>query len=206
MKQYIFYSQNTPMNCYIWNNVEKPVGVVQIIRDNYEKLSQYDKLAQFLNKNGYIVFGKYQDIKDANLNLNQEIEIFNFLKHKFYLPIFLIANNNSICTAKNIIQNVPNCSGTCIIQSQMRLKNKIASLFQNRFNVGAEICTKTPVLIIDKTKKINSINTELIHNIKERYKHCFLKPLQIVLYSSAASDSEYNYLQNDVLKFFNNKK
>lgn len=43
--------------CSLWDNVKKPIGVVQIIHGMDEHVRRYDRFAKFLNKNGYIVFG-----------------------------------------------------------------------------------------------------------------------------------------------------
>ena len=206
MKQYIFYSQNKPLNCYMWNDVQRPIGVIQIIRDEYEKISQYDKLAQFLNANGYIVFGKYQDNKNNNLDKFEEIEIFKFLNQKFYLPVFLLTNHTKAQTAKNIINAFPKCGGACVIQNRNSMKEKIIGLFRNKFHNEMEICKKSPILIIDKTEKLPLINNELIYNLEVDYKHNRLHNLDIVLYQTNATNDDHEHIKNDVLKFFNRAK
>lgn len=205
MKQYIFYLEDKPLYCYIWNTHERPIGVVQIIRDNSENLFQYNKLAEFLDKNGYIVFGKYQDNKNTKSNIFEEIEIFNFLRLKFYLPMFLLANNSDK-TTQTIIKSIPNCSGTCIIKNKIKLKDKIQNLFGNKLRAEMEICEKSPILIIDKIKKLDSINDNLSNNIKADFQHSFLQNLNIKLYNKNATDDEYNYAKNDILRFFNTTK
>lgn len=47
---------NTILQCYIWNDVKNPKGVVQISHGMAEHARRYDAFAQFLNAAGYIVY------------------------------------------------------------------------------------------------------------------------------------------------------
>ncbi len=46
----------TPIHCYLWDDVENPVGVVQISHGMCEYAGRYDEWAKRLNGRGYIVF------------------------------------------------------------------------------------------------------------------------------------------------------
>ena len=46
----------TILQCYLWNDVKNPKGVVQISHGMAEHARRYDAFAKFLNANGYIVF------------------------------------------------------------------------------------------------------------------------------------------------------
>lgn len=46
----------TVLQCYVWDDVRNPKGVVQIAHGMAEHARRYDDFANFLNKNGYIVF------------------------------------------------------------------------------------------------------------------------------------------------------
>ena len=46
----------TILQCYLWNDVKNPKGVVQISHGMAEHARRYDAFAQFLNANGYIVY------------------------------------------------------------------------------------------------------------------------------------------------------
>ena len=50
----------TPLNCYIWDEVPSPVGLVIIAHDFFEHAGRYDTLAQYLNERGYVVFAHDQ--------------------------------------------------------------------------------------------------------------------------------------------------
>lgn len=46
----------TVLQCYLWDNVRNPKGVVQIAHGMAEHARRYDDFANYLNQNGYIVF------------------------------------------------------------------------------------------------------------------------------------------------------
>ena len=87
-------SDNTSLICAIWDNVENPIGVVQIIHGIFDKIATYNKLAQFLNRNGYIVFGVDNVLSKMPRTFDcavvQESDIMKYLATKYTLPIFLI--------------------------------------------------------------------------------------------------------------------
>ena len=57
MREFTFENKALTIYCYAWDEVEKPVGVVQLVHDLGEYTTRYDHLARFLNANGYIVLG-----------------------------------------------------------------------------------------------------------------------------------------------------
>ncbi len=46
----------TVLQCYLWDDVRNPKGVVQISHGMAEHARRYDAFAAFLNKNGYVVY------------------------------------------------------------------------------------------------------------------------------------------------------
>ena len=46
----------TELCCYLWDDVKEPIGIVQISHGMAEHALRYAPFAEFLNKNGYIVF------------------------------------------------------------------------------------------------------------------------------------------------------
>ena len=42
--------------CYVWDKVDNPIGVVQIIHGMQEHAKRYNDFAKYLNKQGLIVF------------------------------------------------------------------------------------------------------------------------------------------------------
>ena len=49
--------KNYPINLYIWDEVDNPKCVVQLVHGMVEHLGRYDEFARFLNSKGYIVLG-----------------------------------------------------------------------------------------------------------------------------------------------------
>ena len=126
---------NSRLMCAIWDDVDNPVGVVQIIHGIFDKISTYDKLATFLNNNGYIVFGvdKYlsKNPRTFERAVSQESDIMQYLITKYELPIFLIGYGYGGFIARYVSQKYDSqISGTCLIKSgiQNRLIIRIARI------------------------------------------------------------------------------
>ncbi|NLC65861.1 MAG: alpha/beta hydrolase [Clostridium sp.] len=56
-REYIKDSFGHDLSLYIWDEVENPKGVVQIVHGIAEHMGRYEEFSDFLNKNGYIVYG-----------------------------------------------------------------------------------------------------------------------------------------------------
>ena len=96
----------TVLQCYLWNDVKNPKGVVQISHGMAEHARRYDAFAQFLNANGYIVFADdhrahgmtstkqskkgiygYHKGDIYNDTVRDEIAITAHLKERFGVPV-----------------------------------------------------------------------------------------------------------------------
>jgi len=110
MKEEFFESfDKAKIYSYEWNEVEKPVGVVQIIHGMAEHAKRYDEFARKLNEEGYIVFaddhrahGKTSGVERLGLydgvdlfedTLQDEIFISKMLKEKYKLPLFIFGHS-----------------------------------------------------------------------------------------------------------------
>lgn len=115
-------SDNSRIMCSIWDNVLNPVGVVQIIHGIFDKISTYDKLARFLNRNGYIVFGVDKTLSKNTRTFeraaSQEIDIMQYLHNKYALPIFVIGYGYGGFVAQSVLQGskIP-ATAVCLIKS-----------------------------------------------------------------------------------------
>ncbi len=49
--------KNYPINLYVWDEVQNPVAIVQLVHGMVEHLGRYDDFAKYLNSKGYIVLG-----------------------------------------------------------------------------------------------------------------------------------------------------
>lgn len=108
---------------YIWDNVEKPVGVLQIIHGMQEHALRYADFAKYLNSLGIIVFasdlrGHGQTALLHNLPLgysdgdifmeivNDQIIITEYLSKKYELPISVLGHSfGSFITQRYMIEN-----------------------------------------------------------------------------------------------------
>ena len=103
---------NTILQCYLWNDVKNPKGVVQISHGMAEHARRYDAFAQFLNANGYIVFADdhrahgmtstkqskkgiygYHKGDIYNDTVRDEIAITAHLKERFGLPVVYLGHS-----------------------------------------------------------------------------------------------------------------
>ena len=115
-------SDNARIRCAIWDNVSNPVGVIQIIHGIFDKVSTYDKLAKFLNRNGYIVFGidapLSKSTRTFDCAVNQEIDIMKYLATRYSLPIFLIGYGYGGFVAQSVLrQSTIPATAVCLIKS-----------------------------------------------------------------------------------------
>ena len=109
--------------CYLWDNVEKPKGIVQIIHGMQEHAKRYNDFAKYLNSIGLIVFasdlrGHGQTAINNNLPLGysdgdifmeivqDQIIITDYLKDKYNLPITIFGHSfGSFITQRYIVEN-----------------------------------------------------------------------------------------------------
>ena len=134
---------NTSLMCAIWDDVASPVGVVQIIHGIFDGMRNYDKLARFLNHNGYIVFGIDKPLTRTMTTFDcavlHETGIMRHLINKYTLPIFLIGYGYGSFVAQYILQNtdIP-ANAVCLIKSGRRYKWKLC-LARKIAQIGAKI-------------------------------------------------------------------
>lgn len=102
----------TILQCYLWNDVKNPKGVVQISHGMAEHARRYDAFAQFLNANGYIVYADdhrahgmtstkqskkgvygYHKGDIYNDTVRDEIAITAHLKERFGLPVVYLGHS-----------------------------------------------------------------------------------------------------------------
>jgi alpha-beta hydrolase superfamily lysophospholipase len=58
MKREILKTQKGEIQFYLWDQVQRPVGLVQILHGMAETMDRYDHFATFLNQKGFIVAGQ----------------------------------------------------------------------------------------------------------------------------------------------------
>ena len=109
--------------CTIWDNVKKPIGVIQIIHGIYDNMKTYNRFARFMNKNGYIVFGT--DRPKCNTNptcpnmfdksVKLQMKIMNYLIGQYKLPLFLFGFGYGGFITQSILQKSNTATaGVCL--------------------------------------------------------------------------------------------
>ena len=103
---------STILQCYLWNDVKNPKGVVQISHGMAEHARRYDAFAKFLNANGYVVFADdhrahgmtstkqskkgiygYHKGDIYNDTVRDEIAITAHLKERFGVPVVYLGHS-----------------------------------------------------------------------------------------------------------------
>ena len=124
MKEKIFTVTNqVQVNCAIWDNVKKPIGVIQIIHGIYDDIKAYNRFARFMNKSGYIVFGtdcqhcspKRTCPNTFDVAVKLQTEIMHYLVNKYNLPIFIFGYGYGGFITQFILQHsdIPT-AGVCL--------------------------------------------------------------------------------------------
>lgn len=137
---------------YIWDKVENPKGVVQIIHGMQEHAKRYDNFAKYLNEQGLIVFasdlrGHGQTAIINNLPLGysdgdifweivqDQIIITDYLKQKFNLPISIFGHSFGSMIAQRYmvengfkIKNIVICGSTYTNSMQFKMAYQVAKI------------------------------------------------------------------------------
>lgn len=140
--------------CFLWDDVENPKGVIQLIHGLTSHTMRYEDFAKTLNENGYIVFGDDHRMNgqtagleslgragknNFNENLLDEIAITKMLKKKYGLPVQLFAHSYGSFLAQRYIELGGNLidgvllSGSAYMGGNMLFLGKVLTFFQRLF-------------------------------------------------------------------------
>lgn len=134
MKEYILKSHDgRKIVCCVWDDVARPIGVVQIVHGMDEEVRRYNRFARFLNRHGYIVFGDDHrahgrtagtvekvgktdgDADVFGATVLDEIQITKYLRRKYKLPMFLFGHGYGSFIAQKLLTQTDLCSaGVCM--------------------------------------------------------------------------------------------
>lgn len=175
--------------CSVWDKVEKPIGIVQILHGMAEHSRRYDDFASYLNKKGIIVFaddhrahGKTMvrqgfdegDIFDETVK--DEIEITKYLKNFYHLPVVIFGHSYGSFLAQAYIQrNALNIAGAVLCGSSS-MDNALAKTGSVIANIMYSTTKKKdkPSKILDKmsfgsfNKPFKSENTDFAWLSKDK--------------------------------------
>ena len=140
------------LSCYVWDKVEKPIGVVQIIHGMQEHAKRYDEFAKYLNSVGFIAFasdlrGHGQTALLNNLPfgysngdifmeiVQDQIIITDYLIKKYNLPVSIFGHSfGSFISQRYMIENgfkvksVILCGSTYTNSAIYRMGYRVAQL------------------------------------------------------------------------------
>ncbi len=140
--------------CFLWDDVENPKGVIQLIHGLTSHTMRYEDFAKTLNENSYIVFGDDHRMNgqtaglenlgragknNFNENVLDEIAITKMLKEKYDLPIQLFAHSYGSFLAQRYIELGGNLidgvllSGSAYMGGNMLFLGKVLTFFQRLF-------------------------------------------------------------------------
>jgi len=155
MKEMNFTSYDgKQLACFLWDEVENPKGVIQLVHGLTSHTMRYDDFAVELNAGGYIVFGDDHRMNgktaglenlgkagpdNFNENVRDEIEITKMLRGKFGLPVQLFAHSYGsflgqryIELAGGLIEGVV-LSGSAFMGGPKLFWGKVLTWFQRYF-------------------------------------------------------------------------
>lgn len=123
MKKEIFESYDgKKLACFLWDDIKKPKGVVQIIHGMTSHMGRFCDLGEALNRMGYIAYGDDHRPHGQTAGLNNlgkaskhnfdenvqdEIEITKMLKKRFSLPVLLFSHSYGSFLAQAYITKEP---------------------------------------------------------------------------------------------------
>ncbi len=128
----------TVLQCYLWDNVRNPKGVVQISHGMAEHARRYDDFANYLNQNGYIVFADdhrahgmtstkqsskgVKGYHKGNIyfdTVKDECAITKMLKDRYSLPVFYLGHSYGSMVGQRYIEECKDYSGVILSGSAM---------------------------------------------------------------------------------------
>ena len=123
--------KNYPINLYIWDEVDKPKCVVQLVHGMVEHLGRYDEFARFLNSKGYIVLGddhRAHGKTSGKADLGKTPEgdcywdtvedlklITDYAKEQYNLPIVLFGHSYGSFLSQGYIQSASDKLTACVL-------------------------------------------------------------------------------------------
>lgn len=164
------------LSCSVWDEVSKPIGIVQIVHGMAEHSRRYDDFANYLNKNGLIVFADdhrahgntmekqgYDDGDIFNETIRDEIEITKYLKNTYHLPVIIFGHSYGSFLVQGYIQrNALNIAGAVLCGS--------ANMDNALTKFGAVIANMAYSTTKDKSKPAKKLNKLTFGSYNKNFK------------------------------------
>ncbi len=116
-------SDGKELKLAVWDDVKKPVAVVQLVHGMAEHIERYDRFAKYLNDNGYVVIGddhRAHGLTDFNnlgksgdydlfeRTVEDEREITDWIKRDYRLPVVLFGHSYGSFLTQRYLQKGDN--------------------------------------------------------------------------------------------------
>ncbi|MBR2412274.1 MAG: hypothetical protein IKB10_01250 [Alphaproteobacteria bacterium] len=180
----------------IWDDVMRPVGIVQLVVTPRHTESQYDKLAQFLNFNRYIVA---QNLTTGN-SFNHELMFGQCISQAFNKPLFFIGDKCNKEIVHHVIQQTNLYSGAISVAPTH--PKSIWAMFH--IKQPQHITNHIPLMIINGDNPIYKSWGKLGRNLHQMYGTYDADKLSVMIYPEISSDKiliDNNCIKNDILEF-----
>ncbi len=191
----------------IWDSVQSPIGIVQLITGNQQFNNQYDELAQFLNFNRYIVAQK----NHTDNSPEHAIRFGRYISQTFEQPLFFISDDCDNAIVQHMIQQNNLYAGAISVAHHPQCtKTSIWDrLFPKQHNT---ISDHIPLMIISGHIKASRSWEKLGRILHQMYGVYDADKLTVVMYPEINADKILtcnNNIKHDILEFLDenqNKK
>lgn len=159
----------TEIYCTLWDDVDAPKGVVQLVHGMAEYAGHYDEVARYFNTRGYIVFGddhrahgrtetdENRGKHKGNIfkkTLQDELFFREWLKEKYDLPVFLLGHSYGSFLSQAFAQAGTDVRAIALVGS---------GYMRGLFNLGK--CLTFPIFLIARNwrpKLVNKVSDSFI--------------------------------------------
>ncbi len=146
-------------NSYIWEDVQSPKGVIQLIHGMAEHVERYDHFAQFLNFNGYIVVGS--DLRGHGKtaaennsigvceqgdsftdNMRDQILLTKDIKAKYNLPVVIFGHSYGSFVSQAYIQQASSEVAAVVLCGSAKQSGVLVAAGRKLACIQAVVCDK----------------------------------------------------------------
>ena len=185
---------NNAIMCRVWDNVQYPIGTTQITIKPCDDWNKYLDLIYALNKNGYIVYGT------THTNSHSEENIATYIKEKYGLPLFLIANEHKSDEIQSIMKNSDIFNGVISVAETSGSHSPIHLIKKLTFGQTLDLSEHVPILIINSVNNFRNNNRHFARNLHNVYKNYNPEKLTVILYSDTHDKSLISTEKEDIKK------